>query len=74
MEALGTVVNCEKEGHCWHEETAVGSLYCCKCGTDKYRLTYTANLYLERLTARGIQDIACGRISKIPNIRQVREV
>jgi len=28
----GTVVNCEEEGHCWHGGTAVGSLYCCKCG------------------------------------------
>lgn len=28
----GTAVNCEEEGHCLHEGTAVGSMYCCKCG------------------------------------------
>ena len=27
-----TAVDCEKEGHCWHPGTAVGTLYCCKCG------------------------------------------
>ena len=27
-----TAVNCEVDGHCWHRGTAVGSLYCCKCG------------------------------------------
>jgi len=78
MAELGTAINCEKEGHCWHEGTTVGSLYCCKCG--KYdsllvpvpTMTYVSNPYLEKLTAQGLQDIACGRINKIPNIRQVR--
>ena len=28
----GTAVGCGVDGHCWHEGTAVGSLYCCRCG------------------------------------------
>ena len=32
LESTGTAVNCEREGHCLHEGTALGSLYCCKCG------------------------------------------
>ena len=36
MEMTGTAVNCEKEGHCPHEGTAVGSYYCCKCGRYLY--------------------------------------
>ena len=51
----GTAVNCE-DGHCLHGGTAVGSFYCCKCGSyigyttpysEVYRLTqqehYTNN-------------------------------
>ncbi len=48
----GTAVNCDETGHCWHGGTAVGSLYCCKCGRYLYpsicnfdiRLTYPNNL------------------------------
>ena len=36
---LGTAVNCEKDGHCWHPGTAVGSLYCCHCGKYWYPIT-----------------------------------
>ena len=36
IESTSTRVNCEKEGHCWHEGTAVGSFYCCKCGQYLY--------------------------------------
>ena len=33
----GTTVNCDIDGHCWrHGGTAVGSLYCCKCGKYLY--------------------------------------
>ena len=32
METAGRVVNCDKDGHCLHPGTAVGSLYCCRCG------------------------------------------
>lgn len=31
-----TAVNCERDGHCWHQGTAVGSRYCCKCGMYDY--------------------------------------
>ena len=27
-----TVFDCDKEGHCYHPGTAVGSLVCCRCG------------------------------------------
>ena len=30
--SLGTATNCDEIGHCWHEGTAVGSWYCCRCG------------------------------------------
>jgi len=32
----GTGVDCEKNGHCPHEGTAVGSYYCCRCGAPLY--------------------------------------
>ena len=32
----GTAVSCAIDGHCWHPGTAVGSLYCCKCGEYLY--------------------------------------
>jgi len=31
-----TVPHCERDGHCWHEGTAVGSQYCCRCGKYDY--------------------------------------
>lgn len=36
----GTAVNCERDGHCWHEGTAIGSHYCCKCGIYEYPSIY----------------------------------
>ncbi len=48
-----TAVNCV-DGHCWHEGTAVGTFYCCKCsqywrprvvGVPNY--TYSGNPYEE---------------------------
>ena len=57
MEESSTAVNCEKEGHCWHGGTAVGSRYCCKCGKTWYP-TIT-NYYPQE------------RVSKIPNIRKL---
>lgn len=27
----GDIHNCERDGHCLHEGTALGSLWCCKC-------------------------------------------
>lgn len=31
-----TVINCDKEGHCYHQGTGVNSLRCCKCGAYLY--------------------------------------
>lgn len=72
MVELGTAVNCE-EGHDWVEGTAVGSLYCRRCGNYDNRLvpiptlTYSRNPFLEileKLTARGLQDIREGRFHR----------
>jgi len=27
-----TSIDCSIDGHCWHDGTSPGSLYCCKCG------------------------------------------
>jgi len=43
MEDTSTAVNCEKKGHCLHEGTARGSLYCCKCG--QYIIAERLHLY-----------------------------
>lgn len=49
---LGTSIDCNKEGHCPHEGTAAGSLYCCKCG--QY-LSYGQPLSYSKLMAQGYQ-------------------
>jgi hypothetical protein len=68
---LGTAVNCNKEGHCLHEGTAVGSLYCCKCGTymhqdreyiyslagQGYRLMAKENLHLAEESMRIVNEV-----------------
>lgn len=60
MAQLRTAVNCEVEGHCLHEGTAVGSLYCCKCGqyvdTLSQRLSFYKEPYSE-FVKRRIQQI-----------------
>ncbi len=38
----GTAVDCEREGHCPHEGTGVGSYYCCKCGQYLYSLSVSS--------------------------------
>ena len=35
----GTATNCNEIGHCWHQGTAVGSLWCCRCGQYKLERT-----------------------------------
>ena len=67
-----TAVNCEEEGHCLHEGTAVGTFYCCKCGQyigykTPYSEVYKPPLY--DLVSKGLNDIREGRVKKIPNIR-----
>ena len=32
----GTIGDCDKCGHCWHQRTAKDSLWCCKCGKYQY--------------------------------------
>ena len=34
--SAGTVQDCERDGHCFHPGTAVGSLWCCKCYQYRY--------------------------------------
>lgn len=45
MNNSSTVVNCEQEGHCPHEGTAVGSYYCCRCGQYLYSLAERLSFY-----------------------------
>jgi len=40
---------CEKEGHCPHEGTAVGSLYCCRCGQYLYTISQLLNFYVAEI-------------------------
>ena len=52
---MGTAGNCSEEGHCWHEGTVVGSLYCCKCG--QYLHADTPNPYLEKSLAKKLEQL-----------------
>jgi len=75
----GTAVNCDIDGHCWHGGTAVGSLYCCKCGKYLYpaignydsrlipspNINYSSNPMLLDLTQRGLEDISKGKFVRI---------
>ena len=66
---LGTAVDCEKEGHCLHEGTAVGSLYCCKCGqyiqTVAKSMNFYEQPYIQYLIEQGLTDIAEGKYKKV---------
>lgn len=31
IKTTGDTHNCERDGHCLHEGTPIGSLWCCKC-------------------------------------------
>ncbi len=57
----GDVHNCERDGHCLHEGTAVGSQWCCKC------LQYVQTL-AERL---GFYE---DRVARMPSVRRARDV
>ncbi len=56
-QVIGTVIDCERDGHCWHGGTAIGSLYCCKCGKYLYptignldtRLIFPQNLTVAKV-------------------------
>ena len=41
----GTIFDCEKYGHCLHPGTAVGSLWCCRCGQYIQELYERLNYY-----------------------------
>lgn len=68
---LTTAVNCKEEGHCLYEGTAVGSLYCCKCG--QYISTIDEQFHtqplLQRLVEQGLQDIQEGHYHARPKFR-----
>jgi len=42
IRGTGYTHNCERDGHCLHEGTAIGSLWCCKC--HEYIQTMAENL------------------------------
>ena len=66
----GTAVNCDIDGHCWHGGTAVGSLWCCKCG--KYLYAAITNYDNRLIPASNITYSPNPVLSDLTQIRQVR--
>jgi len=52
IESSSTIRECEKEGHCFHEGTAIGSFYCCHCGQYLCSLSNKLGFYEDRPIAR----------------------
>ena len=45
--------NCEEDGHCLHEGTAVGSIWCCKCHEYVKTMAERLGFYAEPLIEGG---------------------
>lgn len=58
--ASGTAVNCEKDGHCWHPGTAIGSLWCCRCGYPPAPNLMVDSGIFQELVSNGLEDLREG--------------
>lgn len=47
IKLTSTAIDCDRNGHCPHEGTAIGLVYCCRCGQYLYAITQKLNFYEE---------------------------
>ncbi len=52
IRTAGDMHDCEKDGHCLHEGTSIGSLWCCKCRKYILTLAQKLNFYKENWYAK----------------------